>query len=41
MNIGVRVSFWIMVFFGYMTGSGIAGRYGSHYGEQYGGYLKH
>ena len=29
MNIGVHVSFWIMVFFGYMPGSGIAGSYGN------------
>ena len=29
MNIGVHVSFWIMVFFGYMPSSGIAGSYGS------------
>ena len=29
MNIGVRVSFWIMVFSGYMPSSGIAGSYGS------------
>ena len=28
-NIGVRVSFRIMVFFGYMPRSGIAGSYGS------------
>ena len=28
-NIGVRVSFWIMVFSGYMPGSGIAGSYGN------------
>ena len=28
-NIGVHVSFWIMVFFGYMPRSGIAGSYGS------------
>ena len=25
MNVGVHVSFWIMVFFGYMPRSGIAG----------------
>ena len=29
MNIGVRVSFWIMVFSGYMPRSGIAGSYDS------------
>ena len=29
MNIGVHVSFWIMVFSRYMSGSGIAGSYGS------------
>ena len=29
MNIGVYVSFWIMVFSGYMPNSGIAGSYGS------------
>ena len=29
MNIGVHVSFWIMVFSGYMPSSGIAGSYGS------------
>ena len=29
MNIGVHVSFWIMVFLGYMPNSGIAGSYGS------------
>ena len=29
MNIGVHVSFWIMVFSGYMPRSGIAGSYGS------------
>ena len=29
MNTGVHVSFWIMVFSGYMTRSGIAGSYGS------------
>ena len=29
MNIGVHVSFWIMVFFWYMPSSGIAGSYGS------------
>ena len=29
MNIGVHVSFWIMVFSGYMPSSGIAGLYGS------------
>ena len=29
MNIGVHVSFWIMVFSGYMSSSGIAGSYGS------------
>ena len=29
MNIGVHVSFWIMVFSGYMASSGIAGLYGS------------
>ena len=29
MNIGVHVSFWIMVFFRYMPRSGIAGSYGS------------
>ena len=29
MNIGVHVSFWIMVFFGYMNRSGIPGWYGS------------
>ena len=29
MNIGVQVSFQIMVFFGYMPTSGIAGSYGS------------
>ena len=28
-NIGVHVSFWIMVFSGYMPSSGIAGLYGS------------
>ena len=28
-NIGVHVSFWIMVFSGYMPSSGIAGSYGS------------
>ena len=28
-NIGVHVSFWIMVFFGYMPSSGIAGSHGS------------
>ena len=28
MNIGVHVSFWIMVFSGYMPSSGIAGSYG-------------
>ena len=28
-NIGVHVSFWIMVFSGYMHSSGIAGSYGS------------
>ena len=41
-NIGVPVSFWIMVFLGHMSSSGIAGPYGSsvfsflysHYGEQ-------
>ena len=27
MNIGVHVSFWIMVFYGYMPSSGIAGSY--------------
>ena len=30
MNIGVHVSFWIMVFFGYMPRSGIAGSYGNY-----------
>ena len=29
MNIGVHVSFWIMVFSGYMPSSGIAGSYGN------------
>ena len=29
MNTGVRVSFWIMVFSGYVPSSGIAGSYGS------------
>ena len=29
MNIGVHVSFWFMVFSGYMSSSGIAGSYGS------------
>ena len=29
MNIGVHVSFWIRIFFGYMPGSGIAGSYGN------------
>ena len=29
MNTGVHVSFWIMVFSGYMPKSGIAGSYGS------------
>ena len=29
MNIGVHVSFYIIVFFGYMPSSGIAGSYGS------------
>ena len=29
MNIGLHVSFWIMVFLGYMPKSGIAGSYGS------------
>ena len=29
MNIGVHVSFWIMVFSGYRPGSGIAGSYGN------------
>ena len=29
MNIGVHVSFWIMVFFGYMPSSGIPGSYGN------------
>ena len=29
MNIGVHMSFWIMVFSGYMPSSGIAGLYGS------------
>ena len=29
MNIGVHVSFWIMVFSGYMPRSGIAGSYDS------------
>ena len=29
MNIGVHVSFWIMVFLGYMPSSGIAGSYGN------------
>ena len=30
MNIGVHVSFWIVVFAGYMPSSGIAGTYGSY-----------
>ena len=30
MNIGVHVSFWIMVFSGYMPSSGTAGSYGSY-----------
>ena len=29
MNIGIHVSFWIMVFSGYMPSSGLAGSYGS------------
>ena len=29
MNVGVHVSFWIMVFLGYMSSSGISGSYGS------------
>ena len=29
MNIGVHVSFWIVVFSGYVPNSGIAGSYGS------------
>ena len=29
MNIGMHVSFWVMVFSGYMSRSGIAGSYGS------------
>ena len=29
MNIGVHVSFWIIVFFGYISRNGIAGSYGS------------
>ena len=29
MNIGVHVSFWVMVFSGYMPSSGVAGSYGS------------
>ena len=29
MNTGLHVSFWIMVFFGYMPSCGIAGSYGS------------
>ena len=31
MNIGVHVSFWIMVFSGHMPSSGIAGLYGSYF----------
>ena len=29
LNIGVHVSFWVMVFYGYMPSSGIAGSYGN------------